>query len=137
MLAVRTPTLGRYRYNRRMAGLGQDESVTTIDPGIVAAADQPIVESTYPGLSPAAPSGINWNAILPGLFGAGEQVAKQLTLPTGAYTVTTPQGTQIMARNVPGAVPGGLALPGAAAGGSTLLLLGGGALLLMFFLSRK
>lgn len=137
MLAVRNPSfgLGRYRYNRRVSGLGQDS--TTIDPGIVAAADQTIVETSYPGLAPASP-GINWNAILPGLFSAGEQVVKQVTLPSGAYTVTTPQG-QVMASNVPGAVPGGLSLSPAVAGGGlgTLVLLGGGALLLMFALSRR
>lgn len=128
MLAVRSPGLGRYRYNRRMAGLGT--CLAFAEDGSCIYDDS--IGAGSPAAAPAS-SGVNWNALLPGLFSAGEQVIKQVTLPTGAYVVQTPTGS-VMASNVPGAVPGAPGVSASlSAGAGTWLLLGGGALLLALF----
>lgn len=123
--------LARVVRGRGLYGLGQDESVTVLDPSVIA--DQPpIVETTYPGLPSAgsvlptgAPVASSSPAWLNSLVQGGVSIIKQVTLPSGEYVQTGPGGQSVMSRNVPGAVPSSVGLSLSSGGASSLLMLGG------------
>ena len=130
--------VGAFMFARRMGRLGRlgQDSSTVLDPSAIDTT--PIIETTYPGLPAGASApggGINWNALLQTAVSAGAQIGKQLTLPTGAYVATGPGG-QIMANQVPGAVPGGFNFGANTSGLLPVLAIGGLGLLAVAAFSR-
>jgi len=104
------------------SGLGQDPltdllaSISDSTGGLVDLTPTDVLLGTGPGaidtstLSTVS-SGINWNAILPGLFQAAEKIGIQQTVPAGQIQVTGPGGTSTV-EQLPAGVTTGFSFPG-------------------------
>lgn len=117
----------QFGWRKGLAGLG--DFWDDIGAGIDSQINYPISSVNVPVNIPQTNSGINWNQLLPGIFGTVEKIAVQTTQQPG-YQTTGPQGS-VSYVLAPGQTASGIVnIPGVStlAGGNNLLLIGGGLL---------
>lgn len=106
------------------------------DGGVICYPDTPAITGGPTGIATQAP--IDWNTIFQSALKGGLNIGQTLALPTGSYITTGPNGQQIIANGVPGAIPGqygGLSLGSGGIGTGTILL--GVGVLALFLLGGK